>query len=61
SRIYRFRHGELLQLTHDHSTNINSSNQYLTRALGMDVNLDVDYKTLSVEVDDVYLMTTDGV
>lgn len=61
SRIYRFRHGELLQLTHDHSTNINSSNQYLTRALGMDVNLDVDYKTLSVEVGDVYLMTTDGV
>ncbi|WP_351010548.1 bifunctional protein-serine/threonine kinase/phosphatase [Shewanella sp. S1-58-MNA-CIBAN-0166] len=61
SRIYRFRRGELLQLTHDHSTNINSSNQYLTRALGMDVKLDVDYKSLSVEVDDLYLLTTDGV
>ncbi|WP_254693678.1 bifunctional protein-serine/threonine kinase/phosphatase [Shewanella sp. MEBiC00475] len=61
SRIYRFRRGELLQLSHDHSANISSSNQYLTRALGMDVKLDVDYKTLSVEVDDLYLMTTDGV
>ncbi|WP_350431149.1 bifunctional protein-serine/threonine kinase/phosphatase [Shewanella sp. H8] len=61
SRIYRFRRGELLQLSHDHSANISSSNQYLTRALGMDVKLDVDYKTLSVEVGDLYLMTTDGV
>ena len=61
SRIYRFRQGEVLQLSHDHSTNINSSNQYLTRALGMDVKLDVDYKTLSVEVGDLYLLTTDGI
>jgi serine/threonine protein phosphatase PrpC len=61
SRIYRFRDGKLLQLSHDHSTNINSSSQYLIRALGMDVKLDVDYKTLSVDVGDLYLLTTDGV
>ncbi|MCT8986131.1 bifunctional protein-serine/threonine kinase/phosphatase [Shewanella phaeophyticola] len=61
SRIYRFRRAELSQLTHDHSTKINSSHQYLTRALGMDVKLDVDYKALSVELDDLYLLTTDGI
>ncbi|GGP55905.1 bifunctional protein-serine/threonine kinase/phosphatase [Shewanella saliphila] len=61
SRIYRFRRAELSQLTHDHSTKINASHQYLTRALGMDVKLDVDYKALSVEQDDLYLLTTDGI
>ncbi|GGP83536.1 bifunctional protein-serine/threonine kinase/phosphatase [Shewanella ulleungensis] len=61
SRVYRFRRGELSQLSHDHSTKINSSHQYLTRALGMDVKLDVDYKALTVEQDDLYLLTTDGI
>ncbi|WP_445777662.1 protein kinase domain-containing protein [Shewanella sp.] len=61
SRIYRFRRGELTQLTHDHSTKINASHQYLTRALGMDVKLDVDYKALTLEQDDLYLLTTDGI
>lgn len=61
SRIYRFRQGELVKITRDHSTSVNEYTSYLTRALGMDVNLEVDYKQLNLEVGDLYLLTTDGV
>ncbi|MGF1843763.1 SpoIIE family protein phosphatase [Vibrio clamense] len=34
---------------------------YLTRALGIDNRLDVDYQSLSLEAGDFFLLTTDGV
>jgi len=61
SRIYRFRQGELEQLTRDHSTYINAKQSYLSRAMGLDVKLDVDCRSLAVEVNDIYLLTTDGI
>ncbi|GIU53123.1 bifunctional protein-serine/threonine kinase/phosphatase [Shewanella sp. KT0246] len=61
SRIYRFRQGQLVKLSRDHSTSVNDFTSYLTRALGMDVNLEVDYKQFNIEVGDLYLMTTDGI
>ncbi|MDO6611911.1 bifunctional protein-serine/threonine kinase/phosphatase [Shewanella sp. 1_MG-2023] len=61
SRIYRFRQGQLVKLSRDHSTSINEFTSYLTRALGMDVNLEVDYKQFNIELDDIYLLTTDGI
>ncbi len=61
SRIYRLRNGDLEQLTHDHATRINRESSYLTRAMGLDVNLDVDYHAVDIELGDIYLLTTDGV
>ncbi len=61
SRIYRYRQGTLEQLTQDHRVWVGTSQNYLSRAMGIDVHLDIDYKTLDVEVADVFIMTTDGV
>lgn len=44
SRIYRYRQGKLDQLTRDHRTDINDTDSYLVRAMGLDVSLDVDYR-----------------
>lgn len=61
SRIYRFRHGVLEPLTRDHARRINRHQTYLTRAMGLDANLDVDYRAVEVQQGDVFLLTTDGV
>ncbi len=61
SRIYRLRNGELEQLTRDHATRINSEKTYLTRAMGLDVRLDVDFKTVPIENGDLFLLSTDGI
>ncbi len=61
SRIYRLRAGDLEQLTHDHNARISRDKTYLTRAMGMDITLDVDYYSCDVEEGDVFLLSTDGV
>ena len=61
SRIYRFRNGDLELLTTDHRVWISDEKNYLSRAMGIDSHLDIDYKSLAAEKDDIYLMTTDGV
>lgn len=61
SRIYLLRNGKLKQLTRDHSTFIGEGKSYLTRALGMDNNLHVDYGKVELSPDDVFLLTSDGV
>lgn len=60
SRIYRFRAGVLQQLTRDHRTVINAEQSYLVRAMGLDVSLDVDCKTIDLEEKDIFLLSTDG-
>lgn len=61
SRIYRFRRGSLEQLTRDHSHHQRGSKVFLTRALGMDSHLEVDYHQEEVQAGDVLMLTTDGV
>jgi eukaryotic-like serine/threonine-protein kinase len=61
SRIYRYRQGTLEQLTQDHRVWMGKTQNYLSRAMGIDVHLDIDYKTLDVEPADIFIMTTDGV
>ncbi|MGI9320393.1 MAG: protein kinase domain-containing protein, partial [Thiogranum sp.] len=61
TRIYRFRDGELEQLTRDHRVTVSREKNYLSRAMGIDVHLDIDYRSFPVETGDSFLLTTDGI
>lgn len=61
SRVFRFRDGRLKQLTRDHSHNQYGRKSFLTRALGMDSHLEVDYRQVSLQVGDLLVLTSDGV
>ena len=61
SRIYRYRDGDLELVTTDHRVWISDSKNYLSRAMGIDLHLDIDFKTLPMEAGDIFIMTTDGV
>ena len=61
TRIYRLRDGDLESLTEDHSTWGAGEKTYLSRAMGADAHVDIDFRSLPVEAGDVYMLTTDGV
>ena len=75
SRAYRLRHGDLMQLTEDHSllndylkmsrvreeekANFQQKN-VIVRALGMKESVQVDLQTDIPQMDDIYLFCSDG-
>lgn len=61
SRIYRLRDNNLEQLTTDHRIWITGEKSYLSRALGIEAEPNLEYKTFQVEKDDIYLFMTDGI
>ena len=61
TRIYRLRGSEYKQLTNDHRVQINENKSLLARAIGIDVRLDIDYKSIPLEVDDTFITLTDGI
>ncbi|WP_432732514.1 Stp1/IreP family PP2C-type Ser/Thr phosphatase [Jeongeupia wiesaeckerbachi] len=75
SRMYRLRNGELTRLTHDHSllqeqidlglveetdTRQAAQRNLLTRAMGIDTEVDADLSEFDAEPDDLYLLCSDG-
>jgi len=61
TRVYRLRDGTLEQLTEDHRLWISQHQNYLSRALGINPQLEFDYIVESVERGDIFLFATDGV
>lgn len=61
TRIYRLRNNELTQLTKDHRIEISEEKSYLSRAMGIDLLVDIDYKKVALEKNDVFILLTDGV
>ena len=61
TRIYRLRNNVLEKLTEDHRLWVSDEKSYLSRALGINQKLEIDYSTLSVEKNDVFVLATDGV
>ena len=61
TRIYRLRNNELEQITADHRFAVSKEKNYLSRALGIDLRVDIDYKKLGTEVGDIFIQLTDGV
>jgi len=60
SRIYRVRDGEIECLTHDHRVVLSGKHSYLNRAVGIEPDLQMDYRNVPLEVGDWFLLTTDG-
>jgi PPM family protein phosphatase len=75
SRMYRLRGDKLVQLTEDHSViqeqinaglltkaqaKLSNKKNLVTRALGIDPEVELDLQELDVEVGDVYLLCSDG-
>jgi serine/threonine protein phosphatase PrpC len=61
SRLYRLVGHSLEQLTDDHRVVISSEQSYLARALGMNPQVEIDYRTVPLEKGDVFVQATDGV
>lgn len=61
SRIYLFRQGNLTQHTTDHVAALDDNKRFLTRAIGMDNRLHLDYGRIPLEIGDLLLVTSDGV
>lgn len=61
SRIYRLRGDKLESLTRDHSRALGPGRTFLSRALGMDAHVDVDYRREELRPGDIYLVSSDGV
>jgi serine/threonine protein phosphatase PrpC len=61
SRIYRLAGNTLEQLTEDHRVTVSSEQSYLSRALGINPWVEIDYQALQTETGDVFVLATDGV
>jgi serine/threonine protein phosphatase PrpC len=61
SRIYLIRDNTIRLLTKDHRIQLPGQREYLARAMGIDVKLDIDYKPQQLEEGDVFLIATDGI
>ena len=61
TRIYRLRGPVLEQLTRDHRLWVSEGKSYLSRALGIHPNLEIDYQAQDLEPGDTFLLATDGV
>lgn len=61
SRIFLLRDRQLQQLTRDHCHKQYGAKSFLSRALGMDDHLEVDYQQLTLQEGDLLAFTSDGV
>ncbi|MED5620040.1 bifunctional protein-serine/threonine kinase/phosphatase [Ideonella sp. BN130291] len=61
TRAWRLHEGECRQLTQDHALDHPDLRSRLTRAVGLDDRVRVDYLQGELQVGDVFLLTSDGV
>lgn len=61
ARIYRVVGRGLEQLTEDHRVIVSSQQSYLGRALGINPQIEIDYRAVTIEKGDLFLLATDGV
>lgn len=60
-RIYRMNGATLEQLTEDHRVTLSSVESYLGRALGVNQQIEIDYRAVSLSVGDIFVLATDGI
>ena len=60
-RIYRLAGNSLEQLTEDHRVVVSSEQIYLGRALGINPQIEIDYRAVRIASGDIFVLATDGV
>src|SRR3954464_14734158 len=61
TRVHRLQGNALEQLTRDHRVRVAQDESYLSRAVGFNAQLEIDYHALEIERGDVFVLATDGV
>lgn len=61
SRIYRLKDNSIEQLTDDHRLWVSKEKSYLSRAMGINARLEIDYASFQVDCGDIFLFVTDGI
>lgn len=61
ARIYQLHGNALEQLTTDHRFWVSQDKSHLSRALGIDQQVEIDYQALPLQTDDIFVCATDGV
>jgi serine/threonine protein phosphatase PrpC len=61
TRIYRLHAGTLAQLTHDHRVRVAEGQSYLSRAMGFNPQIEIDYQAVDVDPGDAFVLASDGV
>ena len=61
SRICRVAGNSLEQLTNDHRVVVSAEQSYLGRALGVNPQIEIDYRAVQLGAGDVFVLATDGV
>jgi serine/threonine protein phosphatase PrpC/predicted Ser/Thr protein kinase len=61
ARIYRLAGKALEQLTNDHRVIVSSEQSYLGRALGVNQEVEIDYRAVPLHQGDTFILATDGV
>ena len=61
SRIWRLRGSTLEQLTIDHRLRLSGGLEHLSRAMGINQNLEIDYRLEPLVKGDIFTLTTDGI
>src|SRR5204863_1407323 len=61
TRVHRLQGDALEQLTQDHRVRVAGDESYLSRAVGFNSQIEIDYHALEIERGDVFVLATDGV
>ena len=61
ARICRIANNTLEQLTEDHRVVVSSEQNYLGRAMGVNQQIEIDYRPIPVQKGDIFILATDGV
>ena len=61
ARIYRLAGQTLEQLSRDHRISVSTDQSYLSRALGIQPQVELDYQALQVAAGEIFILATDGV
>ncbi len=61
TRVYRVQGDALEQLTQDHRVRLSQSQSYLSRAVGFNPQIEIDYQAVQLERGDVFVLASDGV
>lgn len=61
ARVYRLTGGVLESLTEEHRLWVSKETSYLSRALGINQRLEIDYQKMPIESGDTFVLVTDGI